>query len=79
MSTVLSKSQMKKITLQELKQMALDVKYSLWNQAEANNRDVKLYVHWSAGRYSQFWDDYHVQIDYGVRIMEKRKNGSATL
>ena len=47
MSTVLSKSQMKKVTLQELKQMALDVKYSLWNQAEANNRDVKLYVHWS--------------------------------
>ena len=32
MSTVLSKSQMKKVTLQELKQMALDVKYSLWNQ-----------------------------------------------
>lgn len=72
MSTVLSKSQMKKVTLQELKQMALDVKYSLWNQAEANNRDVKLYVHWSAGRYSQFWDDYHVQIDYDGSIYVPR-------
>lgn len=52
--------------------MALDVKYSLWNQAEANNRDVKLYVHWSAGRYSQFWDDYHVQIDYDGSIYVPR-------
>lgn len=68
MSTVLSKSQMKKVTLQELKQMALDTKYSLWNQAEINGRDVKLYIHWSAGRYSQFWDDYHVQIDYDGSI-----------
>lgn len=68
MSTVLSKSQMKKVSLQELKQMALDVKWSLWNQAQSYNRDVKLYLHWTAGRYSQFWDDYHVQIDYDGSI-----------
>lgn len=68
MSTVLSKSQMKKVSLQELKQMALDIKWSLWNQAQSYNRDVKLYLHWSAGRYSQFWDDYHVQIDYDGSI-----------
>lgn len=22
-----------------------------------------MYLHWSAGHYGQFWDDYHVQID----------------
>lgn len=68
MSTVLNKSQMKRVSLSELKQMALDVKWSLWNQAQSYNRDVKLYLHWSAGRYSQFWDDYHVQIDYDGSI-----------
>lgn len=26
-------------------------------------REPKIYLHWTAGRYSQFWDDYHVQID----------------
>ena len=68
MSNVLSKNQMKQISLQELKQMALDVKWNLWAQAKAYNRDVKLYLHWTAGRYSQFWDDYHVQIDYDGSI-----------
>jgi hypothetical protein len=26
-------------------------------------RDVKLYLHWSAGHYGQFFDDYHINID----------------
>lgn len=64
MSRVLKKSEMAKVSLNELKQMALNAKYSLWNQARAYGRDVKLYLHWSAGRYEQFWNDYHVQIDY---------------
>lgn len=68
MSTVLNKSQMKRVSLSELKQMALDVKWNLWAQAKAYGRDVKLYLHWTAGRYSQFWDDYHVQIDYDGSI-----------
>lgn len=68
MSTVLSLSQMEKVTLQQLKDKALSAKYELWELARENNRDVKLYIHWTAGRYSQFWDDYHVQIDYDGNI-----------
>ena len=28
-----------------------------------NKKQTKIYLHWSAGHYGQFWDDYHVQID----------------
>ena len=27
-----------------------------------------MYLHWSAGHYGQFWDEYHVQIDKGGEI-----------
>jgi len=54
---------MRKVTLEELKQLALDSKDSLWEQANGVGRDVKLYLHWSAGHYGQFFEDYHINID----------------
>lgn len=51
------------VTLSELKQLALGSKSSLWAQAQGVGRDVKLYLHWSAGHYGQFFDDYHINID----------------
>ncbi|WP_333593598.1 N-acetylmuramoyl-L-alanine amidase [Anaerospora hongkongensis] len=54
---------MQKVTLAELKQLALQAKSSLWNQANSLDRDVKLYLHWTAGHYGQFFSDYHINID----------------
>lgn len=54
---------MKKVTLQEIKQLALQAKSELWQKAQSLGRDVKLYLHWSAGHYGQFFDDYHINID----------------
>lgn len=54
---------MRKVTLKELKNLALESKAQLWRQAKALHRDVKLYLHWSAGHYGQFFDDYHINID----------------
>ncbi|HWR42783.1 peptidoglycan recognition protein family protein [Sporomusa sp.] len=54
---------MKKVILAELKELALAAKSNLWKNAKALDRDVKLYLHWSAGHYNQFWDDYHINID----------------
>jgi hypothetical protein len=51
------------ITLAELKQLALQSKSSLWSAAQGIGRDVKLYLHWSAGHYGEFFDDYHINID----------------
>lgn len=54
---------MKKVTLKELKELSLQAKGELWQQAQSLGRDVKLYLHWSAGHYGQFFDDYHINID----------------
>jgi hypothetical protein len=59
---------MKKVTLAELKELALQSKSSLWDQARSMGRDVKLYLHWSAGHYGQFFDSYHINIDYNGSI-----------
>jgi hypothetical protein len=40
---------MRKVTLVELKQMALQSKNSLWAAARSIGLDVKLYLHWTAG------------------------------
>lgn len=63
MSKILDKSQMRRVTLAEIKAEAKALYYDLWEAAQHNRRDVKLYLHWTAGRYGQYWDDYHIQID----------------
>lgn len=54
---------MQQITLIELKQLALQSKSSLQSIAQNSNRRIKLYLHWSAGHYGQFFNDYHINID----------------
>lgn len=63
MSRVVPFSRMTKVTIDELRQMASDCRESIWARANSMGREPKIYLHWTAGRYSQFWDDYHVQID----------------
>jgi hypothetical protein len=59
---------MRKVTLLELNQLALQSKSELWSAAQSVGRDVKLYLHWSAGRYGQFFDEYHINIDKDASI-----------
>lgn len=42
-----------KVALEELKELAV----------EASGQIDKIYLHWSAGHYGQFFDDYHINID----------------
>lgn len=63
MSTIVPFSKMTEVTIDELRQMASDCRESIWERAKSMGREPKIYLHWTAGRYSQFWDDYHVQID----------------
>ena len=60
---VLSKAQMRKVTPRELAEMASEYRERLAQAAKSVGRETKLYLHWSAGHYGQFWDDYHVQVD----------------
>jgi hypothetical protein len=52
------------VTLEQLKEVASNSKEAIWAEARLVGRDVKLFLHWSAGHYGQFFDDYHINIDH---------------
>lgn len=54
---------MQKVTVAQLRELALQSKSNLWSAAQSLDRDVKLYLHWSAGHYGQFFEEYHINID----------------
>jgi len=68
MAHVLSKSAMKRVTPAELEDLAGRYRENIQAAAEYVGRETKVYLHWSAGHYGQFWDDYHVQIDKNGEI-----------
>lgn len=63
MAHVLSKSAMRQVSPAELEALAGEYRENIQAAAEYIGRETKVYLHWSAGHYSQFWDDYHIQID----------------
>lgn len=65
---------MRKVTLAEISQLALQAKNNLWDQAKNVDRDVKLYLHWSAGHYGQLFDDYHINIDQDGSVYVSNDN-----
>ena len=63
MAHVLHPSEMRRVTPAELESLAMYYREAIADAAAAQGRETKVYLHWSAGHYGQFWDDYHVQID----------------
>lgn len=59
---------MRQVSLEELYQVARDRYDGLWDAAKGLGRDVKIYLHWSAGRYNSKFEDYHVNIDGDGKI-----------
>ena len=59
---------MREVTLHELKALAKAAYWDLWNGARSLDRDVKLYIHWTAARYNQTFDEYHVNITGDGRV-----------
>lgn len=63
----------------------------LWDEARACGRDVKIYLHWTAGSYYQTFSDYHFNItgdgdilrthgfDSAVSATWKRNSGSVAI
>lgn len=55
---------MRRVTVEEVRDMAADCRESIWEQARAYGREPKIYLHWTAGHYGQYYlDDYHIAID----------------
>ena len=65
---------MREVTLHELKALAKAAYWDLWNGARSLDRDVKLYIHWSAARYNQTFDDYHINITGDGRVFVSTDN-----
>lgn len=63
MSTILAPSAMRRITCAELRELGAAYRPALMYAAARCARETKLYLHWTAGHYGQFFADYHVQID----------------
>ena len=63
MSGVLPRSEMRRVTCDELSELGAAYRVPLLYAAARCAREVKLYLHWTAGHYGQFFADYHVQID----------------
>ena len=48
----------------------------LLNEARANRGKIShIYLHWTAGRYNQFFDDYHLNIDGEGKVAATVSNG----
>lgn len=54
---------MKEVTLDDIRQMAAEAASDLQTAASSVGRDIKIYLHWTAGRYDQTFGDYHLCID----------------
>ena len=65
---------MREVMLQELKQMARAAYNDLWDDARSMGRDVKLYLHWTAGNYEQTFSEYHVNITGDGRVFVSTNN-----
>jgi len=54
---------MRRVTCTELRELAAAYRPALNYAAARCAREVKIYLHWTAGHYGQFFADYHVQVD----------------
>lgn len=50
------------VTIEELREIASEERETIWEQAQEQGREPKIYLHWSAGHYNTVFDDYHVNI-----------------
>lgn len=49
--------------LDNVRRMAAMAREDIWLAAKSLAREPKIYLHWTAGRYNQKFDDYHINID----------------
>jgi len=59
---------MRQIVLAELRCMAEEAKENLQKVADKMGRPIKIYIHWSAGHYDQYFTDYHINVGQGGEL-----------
>lgn len=70
---------MQNVTLQDIYNFSSIARNSIWETAKENNREPKIYLHWSAGRYGQYSREYHINIDNDGKLYVPTVDFSTTL
>lgn len=65
---VISRNSLREVSIDELRTAAEEAREDIWKAAKRSGREPKVYMHWTAGHYETFFDDYHVSIDDAGRI-----------
>ena len=65
---VISRNSLREVSIDELRAAAEEAREDIWKAAKRCGREPKVYMHWTAGHYETFFDDYHVSIDDAGRI-----------
>lgn len=65
---VISRSSLREVSIDELRTAAEEAREDIWKAAKRCGREPKVYMHWTAGHYETFFDDYHISIDDAGRI-----------
>lgn len=55
--------QFRQINLEELRELVRSSCQEIAYQASSIGRSIAIYLHWTAGHYGSFFEDYHVNID----------------
>lgn len=55
-----------RVSLEHIHYLAESESDLIWHRAHSCRRDVKIYCHWTGGRYCQYWSGYHILIDYNA-------------
>lgn len=70
---------MREVKLKDIETLAEAARNQLWQDAKNMQRDVKIYLHWTAGRYGQRFNDYHINIDQDGSLWVSTDDFSETL
>ncbi len=65
---VISRNSLREVSIDELRTAAEEAREDIWKAAKRCGREPKVYMHWTAGHYETFFDDYNVSIDDAGRI-----------
>jgi hypothetical protein len=69
----------RKVTITELKQLALNSRDAIRQAADSRGHEPKLYLHWAASDYDQRFADYHINIDGSGELYASTDDLSAVL
>lgn len=67
------------VKLDTIRKIACLDREEIWDKAGGAGHEPKIYLHWSAGHYGQFFNDYHINIDKNGELYISTNDFAETL